>query len=709
MGIMTFQRSRFLRITAAITLTTFLAGCLPGAVKTQNPDDSSLSGMAGSAMGAFSSLTNMASSLADQIGVDLPGSKKGSDHRSWSATDQQGAERAKAAFAGSVTGMQQDNLPVYDPLKSGEAARYTKMIKALSVKYGNRKDLSPEEMLEVSTAVVPVMRYLYNSRMYRQNNKTPAKPIAMGKTQQSVVIAPGATVEMVVLNFCNDHGLPAPWSSAKLQFRSATDYMPSELLPIFKGMHSYVAQNPGQHWAMQSTVWWLRDTPCKNESLSKEGWELIDHSTNGARQVLASYCMKQQAKDAAMDMAKRYIPVPAGGQSMLAQYQTVMAQANDIQSRADVFLNADLTNPADILKLADASGFANKTGMNNMLNNPYLRTAMSAANNKALIRAITPSSIDDQATAATLNAMVQLGDSLGERANKDTAGISDYSDLGNGLVAQVLSTHSASSSVVRIKNTGTVPVTFDGSDYVLSTVNDPAAKEAYRPTQRLSIGGLIPSKMIQGGTRDDGKRYTLDNEKVAKNALLGLKNNGFALEMPTGDGETVPKEDCFNRKIDFGTLGLAVMQDTIESVPVLGNVLFGFQVVTGRSWFDGHELSGEEIGVSVMGIAMGNLSNKVKLGAAIFGGLMAVDSGVKNTAGIAQTDFGDACTYVNAGLNVATTYYCARPGVSATKCAHVKAGLRGAEAGGGGQAKSDSDFSKSTLGSAIKNISSFEW
>lgn len=591
MSIMNFRGSRFARATALVTLTAFLAGCLP-----QNQKDSAGS-ILDSANGLLGAVTSATSAIAETTGLDIPGAKKGYDNRDWTVEDQEAAERAKAVFSGKSA----DGLPVYNPTIPGEQARYQADIKRLVAKYGGRKDLTSAEMMEIARVVVPVARFIAQSRVYRDAKKNGVKVLKNPKGNSSVVIPAGMTVEMAMLTYCNDHGLPAPWSGEKLQFRSARAYMPEELFPIYQGLHTIAATNPSAHYRTQGLVWWLRDTPCKTERLSAADQQLLNSASPNAMGVLQTYCMKQKVKEYASKYAQQYIP--AGAQGTLNQYQSLMAQAQDVTTKANAFLSADLTDPAQALQLAQSAGLTSKLGKNNFLDNKYLKQAMPLLNQSGLVKALVPNTAEDKSVAASLAAMEALGIEIGKTAGADKGSIANYSDLGNGLYAENVHSGGASNTAVRITNTSHVPQTITGSDYVLTTVQDErTGRASYAPTQRLSIGPMVPTKVYPNNPEAD-RIYTERNEQQAKSVLDELKDLDISLQEPepepSGEGEE-QKKDCSlldkltqdKDPIIFG-LGKEKIQDLIKDLPVVDKIISGYSVITGKDWF-----SGEELGVA---------------------------------------------------------------------------------------------------------------
>lgn len=596
MSIMNFQGTRFARATAVVTLTAFLAGCLP-----QNAKDSagSILDSANSLMGSVSSMT---SAVADSTGIDLPGAKKGYDNRSWTADDQAAAERAKGLFSGKSA----DGLPVYDPTKPGEQARYQAEIKRIVAKYNGRKDLNADEMLEVAKVVVPVARFIAQSRVYRDSKKNGPRVMKNPKGSSSVVIPAGMTVEIAMLTYCNDHGLPAPWSGEKLQFRSAMAYMPEELFPIYQGLHTLAATNPSVHYRTQSLVWWLRDTPCKTESLSASDQQMLNSASPNAMGVLQGYCMKQKVKDYAAKYAQQYIP--DGAQDSLNQYQNLMAQAQDMSQKANAFLAADLTDPAQALQLAQSAGLTSKFGKNNFMDNKYLKQAMPVLNESGLVKALMPSTVEDKTVAASLAAMEALGAEIGKTAGADKGSIANFSDLGNGLYAENVHAGGANNTAVRITNTGNAPQTFTGSDYVLTTVQDErAGRTTYHPTQRLSVGPMVPVKVYPNNP-DADRIYTERNEQNAKDLLEALEGVDMGLEEePAAPGDEPEKPCTIKNKIDSAVvsdIGKGVILDVIEATPIVSNILGAYNLISGRDWYSGEQLSPLDLVDSAINVAM---------------------------------------------------------------------------------------------------------
>ena len=596
MSIMNFQRSRLLRATAYLTLVSMLAGCIPANSKpgASTSDDSTLSttlgGFQNSANGLLDSLGgigDMAQSAGDAVGIKVPGTKKGSELRTWSEADKAGAERAKAIFSGESA----DGLPVYNPSKPGEQARYKEAIKRLVAKYNGRKDLSPTEMMEVAKVVVPLARFISQSRTYRESKKAGVKVEKNPKGNSSVVIPAGMTVEIAMLTYCNDHGLPAPWSGEKLHFRNSRDYMPEELFPIYEGLHTVAASNPGAHYKTQGLVWWLRDTPCKTEALSDAEKQLLVAADPNAMTILQSYCMKQKLKEHAASFAKQY--APAGAADALNQYQGYMAQAESVSQKANAFLAADLTDPVQVLQLAQTAGLTKKLGQNNLLDNKYLKQALPLLKKSGFVEALVPGTAEDKSIAASLAAMEALGEEVGKTAGKDQGSLANYSDLGNGMYAENIHSGGANNTAVRITNTGTEPQTVVGSDFVLSTVNDPASgRNSYTPTQRLSVGPMIPVKVYPSNPLAE-KIFSEKFEKVASDTLKELIGVDFQLMEPKPASDE-PKKDCSLieqiKNVNIGDLGIGTIADVVEATPIVSNILAAYNLISGKNWNTGEEL-----------------------------------------------------------------------------------------------------------------------
>lgn len=593
MSIMNFQGTRFARATALVTLTAFLAGCLP-----QNLKDGTGSIM-DSANSMMGSMANMTSVVADTTGFILPGAKKGYDNRSWTPEDQAAAERAKAAFSGKSP----DNLPIYDPTKPGEQARYQAEIKRIVAKYKGRKDLNTDEMMEVAQVVVPVARFIAQSRVYRDAKKNGPRVVKNPKGSSAVVIPAGMTVEIAMLTYCNDHGLPAPWSGEKLQLRSAMAYMPEELFPIYQGLHTLAATNPSVHYRTQSLVWWLRDTPCKTESLSSADQQMLNSASPNAMGVIQGYCMKQKVKDYAAKYAQQYIP--AGAQASLSQYQSLIAQAQDMSQKANAFLAADLTDPTQALQLAQSAGLTSKLGKNNFLDNKYLKQALPVLNQSGLVKALVPSTVEDKTVAASLAAMEILGAEIGKTAGADKGSLANFSDLGNGLYAENVHAGGANNTAVRITNTSNAPQSVTGSDYVLTTVQDDrAGRSAYYPTQRLSIGPMVPVKVYPNNPNAD-RLYTEHNEEKAKDLLEGLDGVDIGLkEEPVAPGD---KPCALKDKLEsavISDIGMGIIKDVVEATPIVSNILGAYNLITGNDWFSGKKLTPAEMVDSAINVAM---------------------------------------------------------------------------------------------------------
>lgn len=627
MSIISFQRSRFMRATAGLTLTFFLAGCLPGTVKpggAANDTASSMSDHAGALLAQVGSITNVMSSASDALGVQLPGAKKGYDHRSWTAADQAAAERAMAAFNGKPI----DNLPVYDPTKAGEAVRYAAKVKALVAKYKDREQLTAAEGMEFAEVVIPMMRFLMQSEAYR-SNKSNKKVVRNAKGNDTVVIPAFSTVEMAALTYCNDHGLPAPWRGEKLTMRPLVNYIPSQLESLYTDLHKYAATNPSAHYKMQSLVWTLRDNPCSSSGLSASNQQLIEAAHKGGMAELQKYCMTKRLKDAVAERAQSMIP----GSSQLASMQQYINQAQDYQAKAQMFLAADLSNPAEMLKLAQTAGLQSNFSRSPLLDNPYLKTAMPLLKQSGLANALTPKGTEDTATATALGVMEQLGRTLGESVGEDKGSIADYSDLGNGLYAKVYTPGGASNAKIDVINTSGQDQVLSNSDFVLSSVNDPATgRSNYQPTQRLSIGPLQPIS-VHPNDQDGGKKYTPKNEKDVKQALDPLKG------MKAGIGEKPTEEakkdiPCPTGTVRWADVGKNVASEVVKSIPFIGNIFNGYMVATGTNPITGEKVEGADLYMAALSAA---IPGGAWAGAAYRG--LRAGFGIRRTMNSANTAF----------------------------------------------------------------------
>lgn len=593
MSIMSFRTSRLARATATVTLISMLTGCLPQNLKegAGNVMDStsSITQGAGDLLASLSGVTDV---VTDLTGVQVPGSVKDGNLRTWSSADQAAAEEARKV----MMGQQLDNLPVYDPLKPGEAQRYKAKIDAIGKKYKGRTTLTPEEMKEVYEVVVPVARFIAKSRIHQESVKKLPSITRNPKGHASIVVPAGMTMNISLLTYCNDHGLPAPWGGSKLQLRSSSPYMPEELRPLYKGLHEYAATHPDAHYMMQSTVWWLRDTPCKPESLSDKQKAMIEAAHPGGLQELQSYCLTQKMKGYAFDAAKRYIPGGGTANNMLSQYQQVMSSVNDYQSKAEVFLNSDLTNPNDLIKLAQTSGLTNKIGASSLLSDPSIRKYAPLMQQSGLLKAMIPRSDEDKAIATSLSVMEELGRQIGEQQGPDRGSIANYTKLPNGLYAETKTNGGASHAYVKVRNPTAYDQVFDGSDYVLTTVDDrEAGHSTYRASQALSVGPMVPESIGPNDT-DANRRYTPENEKAAIDSLDGLKGVEASLE---GEPDPQAKEQCSERQkatqgnglLTFKDFGLGIIRDVANAVPLVGNALLGYSALTGKDWMTGADLS----------------------------------------------------------------------------------------------------------------------
>lgn len=695
MSIMSLHRSRLSRATAIVTLAAFLAGCLPQNVKDSagsvTTGTSAITGGAGSLLASLSDMTN---SISDITGVAVPGATKDGKMRSWSTEDQANASESRSVFLGE----QLDDLPVYDPLAPGEAQRYKAKLTTLSAKYKGRTTLTSEEMLEISEVVVPLMRFLAKSRAYRASMQKVPTIKRDPKGHASVVVPAGMTMDLALLTYCNDHGLPAPWRGEKLHMRESAYYMPEALRPLYKDLHEYAATHPSAHYLMQSTVWWLRDNPCRPDSLNANQQAMIEAARPGGLKELQSYCMQQKLKGQLVDATKKFIPGGSSAGNLLGQYQRYMATATDYQSKAQAFLNADLSNPKDVLELANSSGLANKLGANTLLRDPNLQKLAPVLQQSGLIKSLIPTTVDDKAVATSLSVMEELGRQLGEQQGVDAGSVSNYSILENGLYVEAITNGGASNAFVKVRNNGTKDLEFVGSDYVLTSVNDPnSSHKSYRPTQALSIGPTQPQR-IYPNELDAGKRYTPKHEDDVIKSLKELQ--GVEATLDSGLDEKVEKQCADLDKaqpgsgsLRFGDYQLGMVRDVIQVVPFLGNVVYGYSAITGKDWITGKRLSTGDRMVALVGAALpmagvvGGIRVGFKAGKTIAGAWKGWKSGdtlagaaaigIRASEGVFAYSGKDGCSAIAAGASAVGTYMCGKLGVYACPAYTAIASLAG--------------------------------
>ncbi|MFG9008013.1 pre-toxin TG domain-containing protein [Pseudomonas aeruginosa] len=687
MSIMSFRRPGILRAAAVVTLTAFLAGCLPQNVKDGGNSllngANSVSGAAGNLLASIGGASN---TIADFTGMPMPGATTGGDYRSWTDADQDAAEEAYKVF----TGKPLDDLPVFDPLKPGELQRYKTKLNELAAKHKGKLSLTKDEMSEMAETVVPLMRYLAKSRAYRASAQKVPNLTRDPKGQASVVVPAGMTLEVALLTYCNDHGLPAPWNGLKLNMRSSAPYMPEPLRPLYTDLHKYAATNPAAHYQMQSTVWWLRGGTCNFDALTAQQKSFIQAARPGGLGELQSYCTQKKIKGQLVDSMKSHLP-GAGAGSMLADYQQLIQSATDFNTRAQAFLQADLTNPSDLLKLAESSGLQANIGSKNLFSDPALRQVLPLLQKSGLATALTPSSVDDKAVAMSLSVMEELGRQLGEQQGQDNGSLANYSKLPNGLYVEATTRGGASHAYIKVRNTGTSDLELTGNEFVLSSVDDrKGGNKSFRPTQRLSIGPMQPVKVYPN---DDGaaQRYTPKNEKDVTDALDTLKDLTPGLETP---GDAAAEKQCAEREkasrgngtMRFGDYGMSIVHDVLQAVPVVGNVLYGYSAITGRDWLTGSKISLTDRAVAAVSAAIplaGALRGvrvATSLGMDIGGTFVTAYKGYKATTPIvsgaatgmktAEGYFAyegkDACTAWSAGAGAVSNLLCVR--ASDKKC-----------------------------------------
>lgn len=684
MSIMSFRGSLFARVVALITLTCFIAGCLPQNVKSGG---GALLGTAGSlnnaAGGLLASLGSTTSAFTDLTGVAVPGASRGMDNRSWSSDDQLAAIEAAAAFRGE----QADDLPLYDPLKPGEAKRYKDRITILAAKYKGRKTLKEEEMQELTQVLVPVARYLAKSRTYRSSVKEAGKLSRNPRGQSSVTVPAGMTLEVALLTYCNDYGLPAPWRGEKLSMRSSAAYIPSELREFYSDLHAFAATHPAAHYQMQSTVWWIRGGTCNFDNLSDKQKQMIEAAHAGGLGKLQSYCSQQKIKKQIASKLMQAVPGMGAG-SQLSELKSFMTAAADYQSKAQVLLSADLSNPQDLLQLAKSSGITNQLGSASLLKNPQLSKYAPLLNQAGLAKALIPNSDSDKAVATSLSVMEELGRQIGEAQGVSSGSLANYSKIAENLYVESNHNGGASNSFIKVRNTGTTAVEITGSDFVLTSVTDDEnGRKAYQPTQRLSIGPMQPVR-VYPNEADAAKRYTIGNEQSAIDALSPMKGMDPVLE---SEPDQAVAEQCAAKEkakpgsgsMRFGDYGIGIIRDVIQTIPILGTAAYAYSAFYGKDWMTGAQLSQADQAIAAIsavlpgaGIISG-LKAGAKMGKAAFGqwtklalkgesaggslSYMAA-TGIKASEGVYSYLGGDGCTAWASGASAVANLLCAQKG-----------------------------------------------
>ncbi|VVP59759.1 hypothetical protein PS850_06126 [Pseudomonas fluorescens] len=629
MGIIGVRESKAMRATAAVTLMTMLSGCvapglagLGGSSGNENGggtggwgDMASTGGLAslnqkfGGALASIGGVNDQIGSIASNLG--LPGGKPGFDHREWTQADQDKALAVKAFFdgKGQTDGKAFDGLPQYDPRRPGEKDRYTREINRVVEKYKSHTSLNPDEMMELANTVLPVLRYLANSRAYRaakaQTSGASVKLNTRGQSVASLEVPPMTSVELAVTLYCNDRGLPAPWSGMALAPRPTANYMPADLQPIYKDVHHYAATNPRGHYGTQSLVWWLRHTPCENERLGADGKQLLESASPGAGLKMQTFCMKDKLKKEVLSRAGGFLPVGTG---QFTEYKNMLGYLQDTQQKAAVVLGADFSNPADLLNLVQTAGFRVKSGKDSLLQNESLRSVLPALQKSGIIESMVPRNMDERATEATMSVLQQLGEEMGRKYGGDPNSVANYAELPNGLLMKT------DGHKVIIHNPTPKPQTFDNTDVVLSNVDDSkfTGKQERSPvTQRYSIGPMVPTAVAPPKNEDD--KFNVKSEKEIEEmiAKLGELKGDLAVdatkagdkhdpyECPkehSGTPKVAPKE----YKISVNEEVLGTLSDVVEAIPFVGNVLAGYNALTGRHWLTGKKLDNFELAVAAI-------------------------------------------------------------------------------------------------------------
>lgn len=626
MGIMGLHGSKGMRITATVTLMSMLSGCAaPGlaglggssgngneAGKGSLGELSSIGGLAslnqkfGGALASLGGVNDKIGSVASDLG--LPGAKPGYDHREWTQADQDKALAVKAFFDGKALtgGKAFDGLPEYVPGRPGEKERYSREITRVVEKYKSRTSLNPDEMMELANTVLPVLRYIANSRAYRAAKAQTGKGTRVqlntrGQSVASLEVPPMTSIELAVSLYCNDRSLPSPWSGMALAPRPAADYMPADLLPIYKDVHHYAATGTG-HYGVQNLVWWLRHTPCENERLGANGKQLLQAASPGAALKLQTYCMKDQLKKELISRAGGFLPAGTG---KLTDFKNMLGYLQDSQQKAAVVLAADFSDPADLLNLVNTAGFQVKSGKDSLLQNESLRTVLPLLKKSGLIESMVPRNMDERATEATMGVLRQLGEEMGREYGANPKSVANYAELPNGLYMKT------DGHKVILHNPTPQPQTFDNTDVVLSNVDDSkfTGKEGKSPiTQRYSIGPMVPTGVIP--PRNEDGKYNLQGEKDAEQLIaklgelsgnLGVEGTKPAEHDPyecpkdeSGTSGTAPKE----YRISGNEEMLGVVADVVEMVPVVGNIVASYSALTGRHWLTGKKLDNVEIAIA---------------------------------------------------------------------------------------------------------------
>ncbi|SDU13620.1 Pre-toxin TG [Pseudomonas pohangensis] len=595
MSIMGFQRSRLMRATSVITLAGFLAGCLPGTVKQDGTSAGGLSDAFKSALDVANSATASIGAAASSVGLGNYVGKKGMDNRQWTAQDQASANKAKSIFdnLSAITA----TVEVYDPLKPGEEARYKKKISEVMAKYGSQKTLTPEQLLEVTETVLPVLRFIAKSRMYREGKviaDNQNKRSTKGTTEQ-VWVPAGGSVELLVQTFCNDHNLPGRSPGDTYTIRSIEAYLPEQLIPAYTDVTRYSAAHPDNYYNTQSLVWYFRHNPCEEARLTGGMRTLFNNAVRPVSlAAMNSYCQMENIKSTggsmATNIASQYAPIDP---STMANYRSMFAQAKSLSDKATMLANADYSNSTDLLQLADMAGIVPQSA-SSVLNNPYLREARKYTD---LITPKNPSTPEEKTVAQALSVLNQIGDDL-PKADGGIQPNGNYSMLPNGLAAQS-SLYGPGSGKIVIKNPTGSPQPVDPSGWIATTTSS-GNGNSYHPTQRLSVGPYTP---VRTTAPSGSSAYTKAQEDRAKDMIASeFGKTEWSLGIPTDSTSDEPCTEIGNVEVPY--LEMAVIHDVLEAVPVLGNGLSLYNAVTGHDWLTGKSIDAEEqLGAAISAIS----------------------------------------------------------------------------------------------------------
>ena len=435
----------------------------------------------------------------------------------------------------------------------------------------NEAAATPEVIMAMAESQKPLFRSIegYQSRMiddyYTRNPSRLAQHIQpVFNADGSVLIQPGTRITFTQKSYCLDKRLPAPRRGDKFRVMPIGSLYAEPLQPLVANLSRYAAENPNDFGRMQHILWALRDMDSCNDgffqTLQPHHYELINRAMPNGVDVLRQ--AHQQICANPISMITRSLT------------QQLAPELNSIQSQLNNALRLDLgTQVFDLSRLMNAD--------------PRSADSMISA-------------ILDELGSMPVNQPIPEDNS-------------DFSFLAPNVPIRAVGTDTLTARY-EIENHTNTPFLFVPTNYAVFTTRETQRMPILPPSANTTTTASRNLGFIGGNQRisdEQWKIYGIDIDALTREL-------GYDLVRSIGDIATfhyIPRWINQNPdRIDALRNGLrGATRRLARTLPIVGNVISGYEVITGRDILLGHEL---------------NTFERVLAGVAVVPGLNAVVSSI---------------------------------------------------------------------------------